>query len=258
MTPHNFSHASYKDSTYSNLPHGFLFDMDGVLLIADQSPAQTWQQVALQFAPRLDTSLEALIKALQESRSVYKHEIEGDFEKQRRDRLEPFETRLEVVLGALEALNKVDKNRAEEMVHMYESLRDTHRQLAPHSLQLLRELRARAFPLALISNGNATYQRRKISQHQLEPFFDLILIEEEFGVEKPNPRIFRHALEQLHISAHETWMIGDDLERDIAGSQQVGIFAIWCDFTQQGLPAKSLIHPNWVIHDLLEIHVHFH
>ena len=79
------------------------------------------------------------------------------------------------------------------------------------------------------------------------------LIEEEFGVEKPDQRIFLHALDRLHISAHEAWMIGDDLARDIAGSQQVGIFAIWCDLARQGLPNTNTVHPDWVIYDLSEV-----
>jgi HAD superfamily hydrolase (TIGR01549 family) len=46
----------------------------------------------------------------------------------------------------------------------------------------------------LISNGNATHQRQKIKPHHLAPFFDAILIEEEFGVAKPNQKIFLEAL----------------------------------------------------------------
>ncbi len=234
-------------------PQGIIFDMDGVLLVTSQSPTQSWREVSQQFGPILDIPRETLVQALQESRRTYEREIEHDSEKQRRDRLEPFETQLETIENALKALHRVNKRVATEMVHTYDALRDVHRQLAPHTLEVLQELRQRAFSLALISNGNATYQRRKIAQHRLAPFFDVILIEEEFGVEKPDQRIFLHALDQLSISAHEAWMIGDDLACDIAGSQQVGIFAIWCDFARQGLPNKNTVHPDWIIHDLSEV-----
>ncbi len=233
-------------------PRGIIFDMDGVLLVSpDQTPAQSWEEVARQFAPVLDVSPELLVQALQESRHAYRREIEQDVEKQRRDRLQPFETRLETVENALSALHRENKTVAADMVRAYEALRDAHLQLAPSALELLQALRKQAFPLALISNGNATYQRRKIAGHRLAPFFDAILIEEEFGVEKPNPRIFLAALEQLHLGAHEAWMIGDDPARDIAGAQQVGIFAVWCDFTRRELP--DTIRPDWIIHDLSEV-----
>jgi HAD superfamily hydrolase (TIGR01549 family) len=233
-------------------PRGIIFDMDGVLLVSpNQSPAQSWEEVARQFAPLLDIPTESLVQALQESRRAYRREIEQDVEKQRRDRLQPFEMRQKTVENALEALHRENTEVAADMVRAYEALREEHLQLAPSALELLQALRKRAFPLALISNGNAIYQRRKMAQHGLAPFFDVILIEEEFGVEKPDSRIFLAALDQLRLGAHEAWMIGDDPERDIAGAQQVGIFAVWCDFTGRELP--DTIHPNWIIHDLSEV-----
>ena len=227
--------------------------MDGVLLVTSQSSSQSWREVAQQFAPLLGIPGEILVQTLQESRQAYKREIEYDPEKQRRDRLEPFETRQEMVASALKALGRENESVAADMVRAYEELREAHRKLAPHALEVLQELRKRAFPLALISNGNATYQRCKIAQHRLASFFDVILIEEEFGVAKPDQRIFLHVLNQLHVNAHETWMIGDDLTRDIAGSQQVGIFAVWCDGARQRFPNESTIRPDWIIHDLSDV-----
>lgn len=227
--------------------------MDGVLLITTQSFDQSWQLVCQQFAPTLDLPPHRLEAALRESRSAYRKDIEHNAQKQRRDRLEPFETRRETVERALEQIGRADSTRATELVRVYETLRDRHRQLAPYALETLQRLRDCSLPLALISNGNATYQRRKIKQHHLASFFSTILIEEEFGVSKPDPRIFRAALDHLHITAQEAWMIGDDLAFDIAASQQLGIFAIWCDPTQRGLPENSSIYPDWIIDSLPEL-----
>lgn len=228
--------------------------MDGVLLITTQSSDQSWQLVCQQFAPTLGLSPQLLEEALRESRGTYRRDIEHDAQKQRRDRLEPFETRRETVERALEHVGRGDSRVASEMVRAYETLRDEHRQLAPHALDTLQKLRDGALPLALISNGNATYQRQKIKQHHLAPFFDSILIEEEFGVAKPDQRIFLAALDQLHITAQEAWMIGDDLAFDIAASQQLGIFAIWFDPVQHGLPEGDRSnHPDRIIHALPEL-----
>ena len=204
-------------------PKGVFFDMDGVLLVTTQSSDQSWQQVCQQFAPLLNISPHFLEDALRESRRTYRRDIEHDEQKQRRDRLEPFETRQETVEKALEKMGRTESTLAAEMVRAYERLREKHRQLAPYALETLQQLRDLALPLALISNGNAAYQRQKIQQHHLALFFDAILIEEEFGAAKPDPRIFLAALDRLHLSAEETWMIGDNLAFDIAASQQLGI-----------------------------------
>ncbi len=244
---------AYSEHRQISHPRGLLFDMDGVLLLTSQSPAQSWQEVACSFAPALDLSAEALFEALQRSYQSYQRTIAHDPEQQRRDRLAPFETRLEVVEDALASLHRVHKEMAVEMVRAYERLRDTHRFLAPHALEVLQFCRQRSLALALVTNGNATYQRRKIAQHGLASWFDAVLIEEEVGIAKPDPRIFLQALERLHLRASEAWMIGDDLTRDIAGAQQVGLLTIWYDASGSGLSKESPVHPDWMVHDLAEL-----
>lgn len=234
-------------------PEGICFDMDGVLLITTQSPDQSWQQVCQRFAPRLNVSPYLLEEALRESRRVYKQEIEHDDHKQRRDRLEPFATRRETVERALEYVGRGEATLAAEMVRSYEALREAHRRLAPHAFDTLQKLRDRALPLALISNGNASYQRQKINRHHLATFFDVILIEEECGVAKPDPRIFLAALDRLHVPAQAAWMIGDRLAFDIAVPRQLGMFTIWCNVAGRGLPEDPSIYPDWTIHALPEI-----
>ncbi|MEO6888993.1 MAG: HAD family hydrolase [Ktedonobacteraceae bacterium] len=234
-------------------PKGILFDMDGVLLIMTQSSHQSWHQVCQQFASMLGLSPHQLEDALQTSQNAYSEEIKHDTHKQRRDRLQPFETRQEMVHRALEHVGIGDETRAADMVRAYEALRDVHRQLAPSALETLHTFQDRGVPLALISNGNATYQRQKIKQHGLAPFFSIILIEEEFGVAKPDERIFRAALDYLHIKAQEAWMIGDDLALDIEAAQQLGISAIWFDPDRHIAPNESSVHPDRTIHMLPEL-----
>jgi putative hydrolase of the HAD superfamily len=234
-------------------PKGIFFDMDGVLLMTAQRSAQSWQIVCQQFAPLLDLSPTRLEEALCESRQAYWNEIAQDAQKQRRDRLEPFATRRETVERALERIGKHDEALATAMVQRYETLRHEHRQLAPLAHETLQTLRDRGLLLALISNGNATYQRQKIAQNHLAPFFDAIIIEEEFGLAKPDPRIFLAALDRLALNAHEVWMVGDHLELDIAGSQQIGMFALWYDPERRGVPGGLVSSPDRTISTLPEI-----
>jgi putative hydrolase of the HAD superfamily len=234
-------------------PKGILFDMDGVLLITTQRSDQSWQLVCQQFAPRLALSEHRLEQVLHESRRAYRQEIQHDPAKQRRDRLEPFATRTETVERALKQVSRGDTALASEMVRVYERLRDEYRQLTPAALETLQKLRDWHIPLALISNGNASYQRNKLQQHGLEPFFDIILIEEEFGVAKPDPRIFLAALEHLHLLPQEAWIIGDNLAIDIAGAQRLGISAVWFDAAEHGLPEGHSTYPDHVIRALPEL-----
>jgi putative hydrolase of the HAD superfamily len=234
-------------------PKALLFDMDGTLLKSTQRSDESWQQVCFQFAPRLGLSTEDLVRALRESIAAYRKDIEGDAEKQRRDRLEPFAVRTETAQAALTHFGRGDATLAAEMVRAYEALRDEYLAPVPHALETLETLRARGKRLGLLTNGNASYQRHKIERHHLAPLFDCILIEEEFGVAKPDTRVYRAALEQLQITPREAWMVGDNLALDVGAPQQLGIVGVWFDPDRGGLPAESSVHPDRIIHALPEL-----
>ena len=48
-------------------------------------------------------------------------------------------------------------------------------------------------------------------------------------------------------------MVGDDLERDVSGAQKSGIFGIWLDWAEKGLPDSSTVRPDRTISSLSEL-----
>jgi putative hydrolase of the HAD superfamily len=231
----------------------FLFDMDGTLLLSTQTPDESWQHVCSQFAPQLHLSPSILVQALRESYIKHKRDVGNNADKQRKDRLDPFAMQRAMVEQALIAVGMTNTGLAIKMVQEYDALRETHRKLAPYALDTLQVLRTQQKHLGLLTNGNATYQRRKIEQHHLAPFFDTILIEEEFGTPKSDPRIYIAALEQLEATPQATWMVGDDLLFDIATPHRLGITTIWFDSERQGLLPTNTIKPDHVVHALSEL-----
>ena len=70
---------------------------------------------------------------------------------------------------------------------------------------------------------------------------------------KPDKRIFLHALERLNTSPKNAWMVGDNLDWDVAGAQQLGIYGIWVDWRGEGLPELSLVQPDRIIRNISEL-----
>jgi putative hydrolase of the HAD superfamily len=99
----------------------------------------------------------------------------------------------------------------------------------------------------------ADSQRRKIERFGLAPFFDCIVIEGEFGAGKPDGRVYAYALAQLGLQPEEVWMVGDNLEWDVAGPQRMGIKGIWVDLTGSGLPEDSAVRPDLIARSLAEL-----
>jgi putative hydrolase of the HAD superfamily len=121
------------------------------------------------------------------------------------------------------------------------------------AIETLQAFRARGIPMALITNGEARNQRRSVEQHGLAVYFDCIVIEGEFGVGKPDERVFRHAMQSLSCAAEATWMVGNSLEADIAPAVALGMHAVWVDELGDGLPEGAPARPHRVVRSISEL-----
>lgn len=123
--------------------------------------------------------------------------------------------------------------------------------LFPEVKEVLTVLRKR-FRLGVISNGPSDLQRYKLKLFDLEREFDPIVISGEIGVAKPDPAIFRYALELANVSPGEALYVGDSPIYDIAGAKRVRMQMVWVN--RNGLPIENLeIKPDEVIRDLREL-----
>jgi HAD superfamily hydrolase (TIGR01549 family) len=102
--------------------------------------------------------------------------------------------------------------------------------------------------LAIVSNGFAAYTWRFLERHGLDRFFPVKLISEETGIEKPDPRVFRMALDRLREKSERAVMVGNMLYEDMQGAQNAGIRSIWIN---RGEPqSRTDIRPDHEISDL--------
>ena len=83
-------------------------------------------------------------------------------------------------------------------------------------------LRDQGLRLGIVSNWD-TRLRRICTGLGLDRWVDFIVISAEVGVRKPDPRIFRAALEKAGVSAAEAAHVGDLPEEDVAGARAAGI-----------------------------------
>tara|TARA_B100001250_G_C19579910_1_gene691544 strand:- start:189 stop:869 length:681 start_codon:yes stop_codon:yes gene_type:complete len=91
--------------------------------------------------------------------------------------------------------------------------------------ELLKYLHGK-YKLYLITNGFRNVQSNKLKNSKINNYFDSIFDSESVGVKKPNPLIFKHALNKSNSLANESVMIGDSFEADIQGALAVGMNAI--------------------------------
>ncbi|MGD0769651.1 MAG: HAD family hydrolase [Tepidisphaeraceae bacterium] len=91
----------------------------------------------------------------------------------------------------------------------------------------LQTLHQKGLKLGVISNGFTASQNTKLDAMGIRPLFSVVLISQEVGISKPDPRIFQMGLEKLGVLASEAIFVGDNPVVDVAGSRKVGIRSIW-------------------------------
>ena len=231
------------------LPKTIFLDMDDTILADSVNSAICLQAVCEKFAPALHTSEAELRGALERSSDWYW----SDRDRHRAGRLDLDRARAEVANLALRKLGVEDPGLAMSLAGELAALREARLAPFPGAMETLRELRRLGVGTALVTNGHSSKQRAKIHRFGLAEFFQAIVIESEFGVGKPDERVYRHALAELHATAAETWMVGDNLEWDVAAPMRLGITGIWLDHQAQGLPASCTVHPDRIVHHLPEL-----
>lgn len=117
-----------------------------------------------------------------------------------------------------------------------------HERAVPGSLALLRALRARGIHIAVVTDHLRSEQEKKIAALGLAPLLDSLTTWEEAGASKPDPRIFRLALQRCGGKPGDVVMVGDSWERDVEGARGLGIRAVWFDHDSGG-PRPTPRHP---------------
>ena len=117
----------------------------------------------------------------------------------------------------------------------------------PVVLDTLDRLRGQGTRLGLVSNLTLLPRlvREDLDRMSLGSRLDATVFSSEVGVRKPDPRIFREALQRLGSQPAETVFVGDRLYDDVGGAQAVGMRAVLThQFRQEEDPDY---HPDAVI-----------
>ena len=99
----------------------------------------------------------------------------------------------------------------------------------PHVHVAVKAMRERGYRLGVICNtgmAGGRVLREVLRRHGLLEYFDVTVFSNEFGVSKPHPSIFAHALAQLGEARPEHALhVGDVEELDVEGARRAGLWS---------------------------------
>jgi putative hydrolase of the HAD superfamily len=181
-----------------------------------------------------------------------------------RELIEKIPSRLEGIIHRLE----VDRNKRrlwavlfdlgdtlmDETTEEKDETNSTQRaELFPGAVETIWWLRKQGYLVGLVADTRPATYRNVLRQHGLERAFDVLAISEELACEKPDPRMFEHALRGLGLRSDEAdrvLMVGNNLSRDVRGAKAAGMQTCWLRFNERYpiAPADEIERPD---HDVM-------
>ncbi|MFX1408759.1 MAG: TIGR02253 family HAD-type hydrolase [Promethearchaeota archaeon] len=91
----------------------------------------------------------------------------------------------------------------------------------------LKRLRKMGIKTAIISDGIPIKQYEKILRLKIDKLIDLVVISDEIGIKKPNPKLFNYCLKKFGLKGSDTIYIGDRIDKDIIPARLNHIFSVY-------------------------------
>ena len=92
--------------------------------------------------------------------------------------------------------------------------------------------------VVVCSNAPKTFFYEVLKKNNIETLFDIVVVSEEVGLLKPDPKMFELVLKKLGMQKGEV-IFFDDTKKNVEGAEKFGIKAIWFNSPNQIEPFTS-------------------
>ena len=103
----------------------------------------------------------------------------------------------------------------------------------PESEEMMRAV-AEKLPVVILTNGITVIQKSRFARASIRPYVSRVVISQEVGVSKPDPKIFEIALDG--VDPKDALMIGDGIQSDVLGANRAGVDMCWYNPKGKTLP----------------------
>lgn len=110
------------------------------------------------------------------------------------------------------------------------------------------------YKIGIIANQSLGIKKR-LEQHGVLKYINLVVASAEEGVEKPDKRIFEIALERSNCKPNNAVMIGDRIDNDIIPANLLGIYTIWIKqgFGKYWMISNEIERADCIVDNLTEL-----
>lgn len=126
--------------------------------------------------------------------------------------------------------------------------------LVPGAMELLQNLQAKCYRMGIVSNGFREVQFNKLRSSGIDGFFDVVVLSDDAGYNKPDRRFFEYAERMAGTVGKKNVIVGDNLSTDIKGALAARWGAVWFNPGQVSVP-EDVACKIWNVRSLGELDV---
>ena len=239
------------------MPNNFLraviFDFGGTLMYGRQD----WEPIIAQADDALTSYLRS--QGMELNITTFPHQfrkyLANYFKQRERDLLETTYASVLRELLKEKGYDEVPENILRNALDALFSVTQSNWVLEEDAIPTLRKLEANGYRMGIISNAGDDQDVQQLAQRfGINQYFDFILSSAACSYRKPHPRIFEMALSKWYLLPTEAVMVGDNLDADIYGEQNAGLYGVW--ISRRAAPRTEdqfRIQPDASLSSLLEL-----
>lgn len=137
------------------------------------------------------------------------------------------------------------------LAQMYRGISRQRLELYPDVKPVLEELKSR-YPLGVVSDAQSVWALPEMRAVGIDMYFDPIVISGDYGFRKPDPRLFKAALEGIAAEPEEVLFVGNDMYRDVFGAGKIGMKTVFF-LSNQGRQQMKGVEPDYIIYRFGEL-----
>ncbi len=123
--------------------------------------------------------------------------------------------------------------------------------LYPQVQEVLDQLRPQ-YRMAIVTDAQSAYAVAELRAVGLLDYFSPVIVSGDYGYRKPDVRLFQKALDALEVLPEQALFIGNDMQRDVYGPQQLQIKTIFSS-SNQGEKQFQAVQPDYIIYQFGEL-----
>ena len=139
----------------------------------------------------------------------------------------------------------LDLTRLDYYYNLYNTSFNNSIELYPNCLDFIKFCKSKSIKLYILTNNLCKVQLDRLKNLQIMDYFDKIYTSEEFGIEKPDIKLFYYIISDIGCHKSEIVKIGDNYKNDIESVNLYDIYAFWFNKNKINIKKEYLEFNNY-------------